>query len=89
MIPSPAATESTQASTETGTLLVTPMVFSAQPCPASTSQIRTRFSPMAATTISRSAMPADFISTVRNGGENICASALAAASIMGVPLAAI
>ena len=83
MTPSAAAIESTQDSTDSGVVVVRPSVVWSQAWPLSVNQTSTRCRPMAATTISSSAIAADFSSILRNGGENIWASALTAASSMG------
>ena len=85
-MPSAAATESTQDSTVSGVVVVRPSVVCSQTWPPSVNQTSTRCRPIAATTISSSAMPTDFSRILRNGGENIWVSALNAASSMAKPL---
>ena len=88
MTPSAAATESTQDSTVSGVVVVRPNVVCSQTWPLSVNQTSARCRPIAATTIRSSAMPADFSRILRNGGENIWASALNAASSMSCNLCA-
>src|SRR5262249_47240869 len=82
-MPTVAANDSSQASTDPGTLVVTPSVCSAQPWATPASHTSVRLSPMPTTMIRTAASPIDFQSTARNGRVNIWASALNAASSMG------
>src|SRR5262249_18173269 len=77
------ATDSTQARIVIGMLVPKPNVCSAQPSPKVASHTSTRWSKMPITTIRLKASPIDFQSTLRNGRENICSSALNTGPSMG------
>src|ERR1700744_1749926 len=82
--PSPAAIERTQASALSEVCQPGPSIASAQPSPEVANQLSSRCRPTASTVIRTSASPMERHRIERIGGDNICESALMAASIMAV-----